>query len=120
MRRFQFTDDEYHKLSAVTGFPAVDLQKLDALGLLANDVAIRIVLEYEYNIQRKKTKALPKLIIQAIANKYGLTPQKVRGFLFHRKRPVYYCSECNKEISQSERKKYNGLCEKCAVDNIQL
>lgn len=120
MRRFQFTDDEYNKLSAVTGFPAVDLQKLDALGLLANDVAIRMVLEYEYNRQRKTTKALPKLILQAIANKYGLTPQKVRGFLFHRKRPVYYCSKCNKEISQSERKKFNGLCEKCAVDSIKL
>lgn len=120
MRRFQFTDDEYNKLSVVTGFPAVDLQKLDALGLLANDVAIRMVLEYEYHTQRKNTKALPKLILQAIANKYGLTPQKVRGFLFHRKRPVYYCSKCNKEISQSERKRFNGLCEKCAVDSIKL
>lgn len=120
MRRFQFTDDEYNKLSAVTGIPAVDLQKLDALGLLANDVAIRMVLEYEYRIQRNNTKALPKLILQAIANKYGLTTQKVRGFLFHRKRPVYYCSKCNKEISQSEHKRFNGLCEKCAVDSIKL
>ena len=72
MRRFQFSDDEYNKLSIVTGFPAVDLQKLDALGLLANDIAVRMVLEYEYQTQRKTTKALPKLILQAIANKYGL------------------------------------------------
>ena len=69
MRRFQFTDDEYNKLSTVTGFPAIDLQKLDALGLLANDVAVRMVLEYEYQTQRKATKALPKLVLQAIANK---------------------------------------------------
>lgn len=120
MRCFQFSDDEYNKLSIITGLTAIDLQKLDALGLLMNDVAIRMVLEYEYNHQRKTTKALPTLIIQAIANKYGLTPQKVRGFLFHRKRPVYYCAKCRKEISQSDRKKYNGLCEKCAVDSIKL
>ena len=120
MRRFQFTDDEYNKLSTVTGFPAVDLQKLDALGLLANDVAVRMVLEYEYRTQRKNTKALPTLILQAIANKYGLTTQKVRGILFHRKQPVYYCSKCNKEISKHERKKFKGLCEKCAIDSIQL
>ena len=72
MRRFQFSDDEYNKLSIITGFPAVDLQKLDALGLLANDIAVRMVLEYEYQTQRKTTKASPKLILQAIANKYGL------------------------------------------------
>lgn len=120
MRCFQFSEDEYNKLSTITGFAAIDLQKLDALGLLVNDVAVRMVLEYEYNFQRKTTKAQPKLILQAIANKYGLTPQKVRGFLFHRKRPVYYCSQCNKEISQSERKRYSGICEKCAIDNIKL
>lgn len=120
MRRFQFTDDEYNKLSTVTGFPAIDLQKLDALGLLANDVAVRMVLEYEYQTQRKMTKALPKLVLQAIANKYGLSPQKVRGFLFHRKQPVYYCSKCRKEISRSEHKKFDGLCENCAIDNIKL
>lgn len=82
MRGFQFSDDEYNKLSSITGLTAIDLQKLDALGLLTNDVAIRMVLEYEYNHQRKTTKALPTLIIQAIANKYGLTPQKMRGFYF--------------------------------------
>lgn len=120
MIRFQFTDDEYNKLSAVTGFTALDLQKLDALGLLANDIAIRKVLEYEYKTQRKKTKALPKLIVMAIANKYGLSPQRVRGFLFHRKRPVYYCAKCNKEIPRSEYKRFKGLCEQCAINSIQL
>ena len=69
MKRFQFSDDEYNKLSIITGFPAIDLQKLDALGLLANDIAVRMVLEYEYQTQRKTTKALPKLILQAIANR---------------------------------------------------
>ena len=38
MRRFQFSNDEYDKLSAVTGFTPFDLQKLDAIGLLSNDV----------------------------------------------------------------------------------
>lgn len=85
MRRFQFSDDEYNKLSIITGFPAVDLQKLDALGLLANDIAVRMVLEYEYQTQRKTTKALPKLILQAIANKYGLTPSESEGFFISSK-----------------------------------
>ncbi len=120
MKRFQFSDDEYNKLSHVTGFTAADLQKLDALGLLTNDVAVRMVLEYEYNFHRKTSKALPKLILQAIANKYGLTPQKVRGILFHRKRPVYYCTNCNQEITKHERKRFDGLCEKCAIDSIKL
>lgn len=120
MRRFQFSSDEYDKLSTVTGFTALDLQKLDAMGLLANDVAVRMVLEYEYNTQRKTTKALPKLILQAIANKYGTTPQKIRGILFHRKHPVYYCTKCNKEISSSDKRRYDGMCEQCAVDSIKL
>lgn len=120
MRGFRFSDNEYGKLSAITGFSSVDLQKLDALGLLANDVAIRMVLEYEYRTHRKNTNALPGLIVRAIANKYGLPPQKVRGFLFHRKRPVYYCSKCSKEISKNERRRFNGLCEQCAIDSIRL
>ena len=120
MKRYQLSEDEYDKLSIVTGFTSIDLQKLDALGLLSNDVAIRMVLEYEYKQQRKKTKALPKLIVQAIANKYGLAPHKVRGFLFHRKQPVYYCSKCNKEISRRENIRFGGLCEQCAIESIQL
>lgn len=120
MRRFQFSNDEYDKLSTVTGFTSLDLQKLDAIGLLSNDVAVRMVLEYEYNTQRKNTKALPKLILQALANKYGMTPKKIKGILFHRKQPVYYCSKCNKEISLRDKRRYNGLCEQCAVDSIKL
>lgn len=120
MKRFQFTEDEYNKLSTVTGVPAIDLQKLDALGLLVNSVAVKFVFEYEYRLQQKKTKVLPKLIIQAIANKYGISVEKVRKYLFARERPVYYCSRCHKEISNLERKRNGGLCDQCVIDDITL
>lgn len=120
MKRFQFTEDEYNKLSTVTGVPAIDLQKLDALGLLVNSVAVKLVFEYEYRLQQKKTKVLPKLIIQAIANKYGMSVEKVRKYLFARERPVYYCSRCHKEISNLERKRNDGLCDQCVIDDITL
>lgn len=120
MRHFQFSEDEYNKLSTVTGVPAIELQKLDALGLLVNEVAVRLVFEYEYNIQKKVTKVLPKLIIQAIANKYGMSVDKVRKYLFARERPIHYCSKCHKEISNAERKRNDGVCDKCVVDSITL
>lgn len=120
MRHFQFTDDEYNKLSTITGVPAIELQKLDALGLLVNSVAVKLVFEYEYRLQKKQTKVLPKLIIQAIANKYGITTEKVRRLLFAKERPIYYCSKCQKEISKLERKRNNGLCNQCVVENIIL
>lgn len=120
MKRFQFTEDEYNKLSTVTGISAIDLQKLDALGLLVNPVAVKLVFEYEYRLQQKKTKVLPKLIIQAIANKYGMPVEKVRKYLFARERPVYYCSRCHKEISNLERKRNDGLCDQCVIDDITL
>lgn len=120
MRRFQFTDDEYNKLSTITGLPAIDLQKLDALGLLSNPVAVRLVFEYEYRLQRKHSKALPKLIIQAIANKYGMPVTKVRKCLFARERPVYYCSKCQREVSKLEYRRNEGLCDSCVSDSIIL
>lgn len=120
MRHYQFTDDEYNKLSIVTGIPAVELQKLDALGLIVNAVAVRLVLQYEYRLQQKNTKVLPKLIIQAIANKYDMPTAKVRKYLFARERPVYYCYRCHKEISNLERKRNDGLCDQCVIDDITL
>ena len=54
MTRFQFTEDEYNKLSTVTGIPAIDLQKLDALGLLVNSVAVKLVFEHEYRRYRRR------------------------------------------------------------------
>lgn len=120
MRHFQFTDDEYNKLSTVTGVPVMDLQKLDAMGLLSNEVAVKLVFEYEYKLQRKTNKVLPKLIIQAIANKYGLTTDKVRRYLFARERPVYYCSRCQRETSKTEFRRNEGLCDKCVIENIKL
>lgn len=51
MKRFQFSNDEYQKLSTITGIAMVDLQKLDAQGLLANEVAVKLVFEYEYQLQ---------------------------------------------------------------------
>lgn len=120
MKRFQFTEDEYNKLSAVTGIPAIDLQKLNAMGLLVNSVAVKFVFEYEYRLHRKKTKVLPKLIIQAIANKYGMRVDKVRKYLFARERPVYYCSRCQKEITNLEYRRNDGLCDKCVIEGITL
>lgn len=120
MKRFQFSDNEYQKLSTITGIAMVDLQKLDALGLLVNEVAVKLVLEHEYCLQQKATKALPKLIIQAIANKYGLPVAKVRKYLFARERPVYYCSQCRQEITKLEFKRNNGLCDKCVIESITL
>lgn len=120
MKRFQFSEDEYSKLSTVTGIPMMELQKLDALGLLVNEVAVRLVLEYEYKTIQKTAKVLPKLIIQAIANKYGMSVVKVRKYLFQRDRPVYYCSKCRQEISSLENKRNGGICDKCVVDSITL
>lgn len=120
MKRFQFTNNEYNKLSTVTGVPVMDLQKLDAMGLLVNEVAVKLVFEHEYKTQRKLTKVLPKLIIQAIANKYGMTTEKVRKYMFTRERPVYYCLRCNLETTRAEYRRNEGLCDKCAVDNIKL
>lgn len=120
MRHYQFTDDEYNKLSALTGIPAFNLQKIDALGLLDNEVAVRMVLEQEYRNQRKTNKVLPKLIIQAIANKYGLPTYKVRRYLFARECPIYYCAKCHKQITRLEYKRNEGLCDSCVVDSINL
>lgn len=120
MRHFQFSEDEYNKLSTVTGVPAIHLQKLDALGLLVNEVAVKLVFEYEYRLQQKKTKVLPKLIIQAISNKYGLPVAKVRKYLFARERPIFYCSKCRKETSKLENKRNDGLCDQCVIDGITL
>ncbi len=120
MKRFQFTDDEYNKLSEVTGVPVMDLQKLDAMGLITNEVAVKLVFEFEYKLQRKTNKVLPKLIIQAIANKYGLTVEKVRRYMFVRERPVYYCSRCQQETSKAEFRRNEGLCDKCVVENLKL
>lgn len=120
MRRYQFTPDEYNKLSIKTGIPAIDLQKLDAMGLIVNEVAVRMVFEYEYRLQRKKTKALPKLIIQAIANKYDMPVAKVRKYLFARENPVYYCVQCNKEITNLEYRRNMGKCDQCVIDEITL
>lgn len=43
MKYYQFTEDEYIKLSTVTGVSVMDLQKLDSLGLLVNKLAVRMV-----------------------------------------------------------------------------
>ena len=120
MKHFQFTEDEYNKLSIVTGIPAIELQKLDALGLIVNAVAVRLVFQYEYRLQKKNTKVIPKLIIQAIANKYDMTVAKVRKYLFARERPVYYCTQCHKEISNLEYRRNDGLCNKCVIEGITL
>lgn len=120
MKHFQFSDDEYNKLSMLTGITVVDIQKLDALGLLENKVAVRMVLEHEYRTHKKLSKTTPRNIIQAIANKYGLSVKKVRSILFIRERPIYYCSKCRKEISNLERKRNDGICDQCVVDNFTL
>lgn len=120
MKKFQFSENEYAKLSIVTGFPVVDLQKLDSMGLLVNEVAVKLVFEYEYKQQKKATKALPRLIIQAIANKYGLPVSKVRRFLFYREHPIFYCTKCQQEISRLEKKRNEGLCDKCMAESIIL
>ncbi len=120
MRRFQFSEDEYSKLSAVTGFSMMDLQKLDALGLLENSTAVRLVFQYEFRLQQKKTKAMSKLIVQAIADKYGLPLPSVRKTLFGRERRVFYCTKCQKEIPRKEYKRNDELCDQCVIDNIKL
>lgn len=120
MKYYKFTEDEYIKLSNVTGISVMDLQKLDSLGLLVNKLAVRMVFDYEYRLQRKHTKALPKLIIQAIANKYGIDVNHVRQYLFARANPVFYCCRCNKEITKLENKRNRGLCDKCVIDDIKL
>lgn len=119
MKRFQFSNDEYKKLSTITGVAMMDLQKLDAQGLLANEVAVKLVFDYEYR-QQQKNKVLPRLVIEAIAKKYGLTVAKVRKYLFARERPVHYCSKCRQEITDLEFRRNNGICDKCVVENITL
>lgn len=120
MKHYQFTEDEYIKLSNVTGVSLMDLQKLDSLGLLVNKLAVRMVFDYEYRLQRKITKALPKLIIRAIANKYGLDVREVKQYLFARANPVFYCCRCNKEITKLENKRNGGLCDQCVINDIKL
>lgn len=120
MRKFQFTDDEYNKLSIVTGIPVYELQKLDALGLLVNEIAVKFVFEYEYRFQKEQCKVLPKLIFSAIAQKYGITPAKVRRYIFAKKNKVKYCDQCHLETSPSELKRNNGLCDQCVTKSITL
>lgn len=120
MKRFQFTDDEYNKLSIITGIPTYELQKLDALGLLVNDIAVRLVFEYEYRFQKEQCKVLPRLIFPAIANKYGLTVAQVKRYIFAKKKNVKYCSRCKQETSPYELKRNNGICDKCVTECITL
>lgn len=120
MKRYQFTDDEYAKLSKVTGISIMDLQKLDSLGLLSNKCAVGMVFELEYRNMRKTTKVRPRLIIQAIANKYGISVDYIKRRLFMRSVPVYYCCRCNKQITALENKNNAGLCDKCMVSDIKL
>lgn len=120
MRRFEFTDDEYNKLSLITGVPMYDLQKLDTMKLLANDTAVRLVFEYEYKLQKEVGGTTPRLIISAIANKYGLSVAKVRKYLFAKTQAVKFCTKCHNEVGYGEYKRNHGLCDQCAIDNITL
>lgn len=119
MRRFQFTDDEYNKLSLITGTPVFELKKLDAMGLLTNEIAVKLVFEYEYKMQRDN-KVLPKLIFKAIAMKYGIPIDKVRRYIFTKPPVAKYCSVCHKEIGAAEYKRNEGRCEQCVIDSITL
>lgn len=120
MKRFQFSNDEYQKLSTITGIAMMDLQKLDAQGLLANEVAVKLVFEYEYQLQQKENKVLPKLVIRAIARKYGLSVARVKKYLFAKESPIYYCEKCRQAISSLEFRRNNGICDQCVVESITL
>ena len=120
MKRFQFSNDEYQKLSTITGIAMMDLQKLDAQGLLANEVAVKLVFEYEYQLQQKENKVLPKLVIRAIARKYGLPVARVKKYLFAKESPIYYCEKCRQESASLEFRRNNGICDQCVVESITL
>lgn len=120
MRRFQFSDDEYRKLAEVTGFSVMDLQKLDAMGLLQNSTAVRMVFKYEYEKCKKLKLGTRDVIVTAIVHKYDVSPRIVREVLFSREAPVYYCKQCRKEMTQAEYRKRHGVCFDCAVKNVQL
>lgn len=120
MKRFQFTEDEYSKLADMTGIPMMDLVRLDSMGLLVNDVAVKMIMDYEFRMARRATKAIPKLIIQAIALKYGMSPSSVRRFLCTTTPKAHYCEKCKRELTKAERFRNKTICDDCAAKEIEL
>lgn len=117
-QQYKFTDKEYEKVSIVTGVPLMEIKKMDAQGLLSYHGIMRSVINYEYKLQRKKNKVMPRLIIRALAQKFGLTNNSVSAYLFNRVPDKLFCAICQKETPKAMYLRNKGICDKCVVNNI--
>lgn len=113
-------DREFSKLSEITGVSDFDLQKLYAMGLLNESLALTHIIKQDFLAIKRMGKYSSSQIAMAVAKKYGVATSRVYNALYKKKSRTYYCERCGKQIPKLIHTKNKGWCDDCVVDSIEV
>lgn len=111
---------EYGKLASITGLTIIQLEKLFSMGLIEEERALDALILYDF--RRIKRRHLYKVgqIVLAVMEKYQVPKSRVERVIYHKKKKVYYCDQCNKQITNREKRRGNGKCDHCVALGIDF
>lgn len=114
----QLTDEHIQHLSSITELSPMQLKKLISMGLIDGDAALDVLMKYDYRRIKRRNVYRVAQIQQAMADKYHVPVSRVARVVYSKKKKMYYCEACGKNITSREYKLGKGKCKACVAREI--
>ena len=116
----EFREKEIEKLSAITSLTPMQVQNLLAMGLIDDSKALDTLILYDFRRIKRRRLYRVGQIIEALVEKYKTCPSRVQRVIYHKKKKIYYCNNCAKQIKAREHHRNNGRCDHCVAMDIEI
>ena len=113
-------EQDFEKLTEMTGVSQFDLQKLYAMQLLHDALVLDMLIKYDFKKLGYQDKFRSAHIIARLSEHYGVSEEKVRNAAYSKPKRYYYCEKCDRRIAKRVYLRNQGICDKCAAAAIKL
>lgn len=113
-------EKDIEKLSIILQLPQFAVEKMAAMNLINDALAVDMLVIYDWKRLKKNKKYTVKQILQALMDEYQVSRTKVQAAVYGKRKHTYSCQQCGKRITKSESVRNDGLCDMCVSKSIEL
>ena len=112
---------EKEKLSRILEIDGPTIEKLSEHDILDTPACRAVIIRSEYYELRSQGKHYAGHIVQALAEKYGLSRSAI-DFIVYKKESnkKCACACCGNPVSKYKFTRYGGLCDACLVKQVKI
>lgn len=112
---------EKEKLSHILNIDSSLIEKLSEHDILDTPACRADIIRSEYNELRSQGKHYAGHIVQALAEKYGLSRSAIDLIIYKKEsNKKCTCTSCGNPVSKYKFSRYGGLCDACLVKQVNI